>query len=185
MILPLLGVQAPTQQDIINLINDKPPAIVKVVEPTLQDKIKKNYYKCKTDIEYIRADNARCLAKPVQTVSKTTQTKKTVKSAVRASNRNDMTPGYCTFWVKQNRPDLPSGLGNANSWYSRASSIGLAVGSVPKIGAVATTTRGAEGHVALVIGMSGSQIQVSEMNVQGWNVVSTAWYPSNTFQYIY
>jgi surface antigen len=98
---------------------------------------------------------------------------------------NDMTPGYCTFWAKSQRPDLPTGLGNANTWYSRASAWGLPVGSTPRVGAVATTTRGAEGHVSIVEKIKGSQIYVSEMNVQGWNVLSYAWYPSGDYLYIY
>jgi surface antigen len=98
---------------------------------------------------------------------------------------NDMTPGYCTFWAKSQRPDLPTGLGNANTWYARASTWGLPVGSTPRVGAVATTTRGAEGHVSIVEKVKGNQIYVSEMNVQGWNVLSYAWYPASDYLYIY
>lgn len=110
------------------------------------------------------------------------QAKQTIKSG---SYANDMTPGYCTYWAKSQRPDLPTGLGNANTWYSRASYMGLSVGSTPRVGAVATTTRGAEGHVSIVERVKGNHIYVSEMNVQGWNVVSHAWYPSTDYLYVY
>jgi hypothetical protein len=66
------------QQAILNVIN-KPPAQVIKVELTLDQKIKSNFYKCNTDIEWIRADDATCLAKPVptaQTVNNATQAQK-------------------------------------------------------------------------------------------------------------
>jgi surface antigen len=110
------------------------------------------------------------------------QAKQTIKSG---SYANDMTPGYCTHWAKSQRPDLPTGLGNANTWYSRARDMGLSVGSTPKVGAVATTTRGAEGHVSIVEKVKGNMIYVSEMNVQGWNVLSYAWYPASDYLYVY
>lgn len=109
----------------------------------------------------------------------------TPKIARSGTYANDMTAGYCTFWAKSQRPDLPTGLGNANTWYSRASAWGLPVGSTPRVGAVATTTRGAEGHVSIVEKIKGNQIYVSEMNVQGWNVLSYAWYPASDYSYIY
>lgn len=121
----------------------------------------------------------------LQTVEYTFTAQTPIRNAVNGSQANDMTPGYCTFWAKSQRPDLPTGLGNANSWYSRASAWGLPVGSTPRVGAVATTTRGAEGHVSIVEKISGSQIYVSEMNVQGWNVLSYAWYSSGDYLYIY
>lgn len=101
------------------------------------------------------------------------------------SKGNDMTKGYCTWHVKNLRPDLPSGLGNANTWYSRAKALGLAVGSTPQVGAVATTTRGSEGHVSYVLKVEGNRIFVSEMNVAGWNVQSNAWYDASAYKYIY
>ncbi|MCA9333315.1 LysM peptidoglycan-binding domain-containing protein [Candidatus Saccharibacteria bacterium] len=101
------------------------------------------------------------------------------------SNVNDMTYGYCTWHVKNLRPDLPVGLGNANTWYARSQAIGLPVGSEPRIGAVATTTRGAEGHVSYVLKVDNGKIFVSEMNVQGYGIVSYAWYAAGDYLYIY
>ena len=63
--------------------------------------------------------------------------------------------------------------------------MGLAVGSTPKVGAVATTTHGARGHVSIVELVKGNMIYVSEMNVHGVGVLSYAWYPASDYLYIY
>jgi len=182
--IPLLNGYTPPQQEIINLINEKKPAIVEQVkeELTVEQKIDSNFYNCNTDTQYIRADTAECLDKPQYRLKE----RKAPETPVRASGGyNDMDYGYCTWFVKNLRPDLPSGLGNANSWYSRAQAFGLSVGSVPQVGAVATTTRGAEGHVSYVLKVEGSRIFVSEMNVVGWGVQSYGTYPASDYLYIY
>jgi surface antigen len=182
MFLLPLDTQVSIEQKTINLINEKPPAIVQVVEPTLAEKIATNVNNCNTDTQYIRADNAECLDKPQYRLRE----QKAPETPVRASNgHNDMDYGYCTWFVKNLRPDLPSGLGNANTWYSRAKAFGLAVGSTPQVGAVATTTRGDYGHVSLVTGIEGGLIHVTEMNVAGWNVQSYGTYPASDYLYIY
>lgn len=91
--------------------------------------------------------------------------------------------GYCTWGVKNWRPDLPNNLGNADTWYSRAAAQGFAVGSTPRVGAVAATK--AYMHVAYVIGVNGNQVTIREMNAVGWNVVSTRTAPASEFRYIY
>lgn len=95
--------------------------------------------------------------------------------------------GYCTWYVKNRRgASLPNGLGNANTWYSRASGLGMAVGSVPKPGAVGTTTRGALGHVVYVesVNKDGS-INISEMNAPTWNKTTYRTVSASEFVYIY
>lgn len=137
-----------------------------------------------TEIEAAqRAEQARQaqLAKQARKVRQTAP--KRVIQAV--SYGNDMSYGQCTYWAKSKRPDLPTGLGNANTWYSRARAMGFAVGSTPRVGAVATTTRGARGHVSIVEQIKGNMIYVSEMNVHGVGVLSYAWYPATDYQYIY
>lgn len=106
-------------------------------------------------------------------------------SYVAQTNGNTYGYGYCTWYVKNRKPSIPNGLGNANTWYSRAHSAGLATGTSPRVGAVATTTRGSLGHVAYVERVSGGRIYVAEMNVAGWNVASHAWYPASDYLYIY
>lgn len=135
-------------------------------------------------IEAARAQEQARQAQLAQQARKVRQTApKRVIQAV--SYGNDMSYGQCTYWAKSKRPDLPTGLGNANTWYSRARAMGFAVGSTPRVGAVATTTRGARGHVSIVEQIKGNMIYVSEMNVHGVGVLSYAWYPATDYQYIY
>lgn len=99
---------------------------------------------------------------------------------------NGYDAGYCTWYVKNRRPDLPNNLGNANTWYSQAAAQGFAVGSTPQAGAVGTTTRGAEGHVVFVesVNADGS-IMVSEMNYAGPFSFRTRPAAASEFSYIY
>lgn len=96
-------------------------------------------------------------------------------------------PGNCTWYVKDRRPDLPNNLGNANTWYSNAASMGWNVGSTPKKGAVAATTAGAFGHVAYVEGVSldGQYVTISEMNYRGLYNMNTRTVHFSEFNYIY
>lgn len=73
---------------------------------------------------------------------------------------NTYTPGNCTWGVKEWRPDVPNGLGNATDWLYNAQSMGMATGSVPRVGAVGWTY----GHVVLVTAVYGDTIQIREMN---------------------
>lgn len=96
--------------------------------------------------------------------------------------------GYCTWYVKNRRgASIPNGLGNANTWYSRAAGMGMAVGSTPKAGAVGTTTRGSLGHVVYVEKVNGDgTITISDMNgVAGWGKVGTRTASASEFMYIY
>lgn len=95
--------------------------------------------------------------------------------------------GYCTWYVKNRRgASLPNGLGNANTWYSRAAGMGMAVGSTPRPGAVGTTTRGSLGHVVYVESVNGDgTINISEMNYKGWGVTSHRTTSASEFVYIY
>lgn len=98
------------------------------------------------------------------------------------SSGNTYTYGYCTWYVKNMRPDLPNNLGNADTWVSRAAAQGIPTGSTPQVGAV-----GQQGmHVVYVERVNGDgTIFISEMNYQGWNVRSTRTVAASNFQYIY
>lgn len=90
--------------------------------------------------------------------------------------------GYCTWYAKNRRMDLPNSLGNADTWVSRAAAQGLATGSQPRAGAVGQ--RGM--HVVYVESVNGDgTITISEMNREGWNVVSSRTVPASYFTYIY
>lgn len=97
---------------------------------------------------------------------------------------NSYTPGNCTWYVAS-RKQVPSSWGNANGWFWNAQSEGWAVGYTPQVGAIATTTVGWAGHVALVEAVEGSNILVSEMNYQGLGQISQRWASASDFSYIY
>ncbi len=99
-----------------------------------------------------------------------------------SSAGNRYVRGYCTWYAKNRRPDLPNNLGNANTWVSRASAQGLSTGSTPRVGAI-----GQQGmHVVYVEQVHGDgTITVSEMNWSGWNVISSRRASASSFQYIY
>ncbi len=73
--------------------------------------------------------------------------------------------GQCTQWAWYNRKDLPSNLGNANTWARNAAAAGYTVSRKPAAGAVFQTTSGWYGHVGYVeaVNADGSII-VTEMN---------------------
>lgn len=90
--------------------------------------------------------------------------------------------GYCTWYAKNRRPDLPNNLGNADTWTVRAATQGYATGSLPRVGAIAQQGM----HVAYVEAVhKDGTITVSEMNFVGWNVVSQRRTTANSFSYIY
>lgn len=95
--------------------------------------------------------------------------------------------GYCTWYVKNRRgASIPNSLGNANTWYSRAAGMGMAVGTEPRAGAVGTTTRGSLGHVVYVESVNGDgTINISEMNYKGFGIQSSRTTSASEFVYIY
>lgn len=99
-----------------------------------------------------------------------------------ASGGNTYSPGYCTWYAKNKRPDLPNNLGNANTWVSRAAAQGIPTGSAPRAGAI-----GQQGmHVVYVERVNGDgTVTISEMNYRGLYVISSRTVPAGTFMYIY
>lgn len=102
-----------------------------------------------------------------------------------SSDGNTYGYGYCTYYAKSRRPDLPNSLGNANTWYIRASALGLPTGTTPRTDAIGVSTRGYLGHVVYVESVNGSTITISEMNYEGWNVISTRTANAGEFVYVY
>lgn len=95
---------------------------------------------------------------------------------------NTYSAGYCTWYAKSRRPDLPNNLGNADTWVARAAAQGIPTGAAPRAGAIGQ--RGM--HVVYVESVNGDgTVSISEMNREGWNVVSSRTVPANYFQYIY
>jgi surface antigen len=108
---------------------------------------------------------------------------KTASVTTRGSSSGNLyVPGYCTWYVKNLRPDLPNNLGNADTWVSRAAAQGLATGSTPRAGAVGQ--RGM--HVVYVLSVnSDGTVNITEMNHKGLYVVTTRTLPGDYFKYIY
>jgi surface antigen len=128
--------------------------------------------------------NPHATTTPSRSVS-AQQTQK--KSTTRPTNTagNGYVYGYCTWHVKNLRPDLPNSLGNANTWVARASALGFSTGSTPRVGAVAQATTGYM-HVAYVTAVhKDGTITVSEMNYRGWGTVNSRTTSASAFTYIY
>jgi surface antigen len=95
---------------------------------------------------------------------------------------NAYSPGNCTWYVKNRRPDIPNNLGNASSWLNRARSQGLPTGTLPRVGAVGKRSN----HVVYVERVnSDNTVTISEMNHLGFNKISHRTLPFNYFEYIY
>lgn len=152
-------------------------------EPTLQEKINSNFYKCDTNLQWIRADTAECKDKSTN-ITQTSQTSATGSPV--ASGGNLYVPGNCTWYVKSRRPDIPNRMGNANRWIASAIAHGLSTGSIPRPGAVGVTLAGSMGHVVLVETVNGDgTVTISEMNYKGLGVVSSRTVSASAFTYIY
>lgn len=94
---------------------------------------------------------------------------------------NTYTPGNCTWYAKNRRPDLPNNLGNAYTWVSRAAAQGIPTSSTPRVGAVGQ----AGNHVVYVESVNGDgTVTISEMNRTALYVISTRTVPASYFQYI-
>ncbi|MDZ7744151.1 MAG: LysM peptidoglycan-binding domain-containing protein [Candidatus Saccharibacteria bacterium] len=122
---------------------------------------------------------------PSSTAEQSTASSRSVSSTSTArgsASGNLYTYGYCTWHVKNLRPDLPNNLGNANTWVARARAQGLPTGSTPRVGAV-----GQQGmHVVYVKQVhNNGTVTVSEMNFKGWNVTSSRTVAASNFTYIY
>jgi len=97
--------------------------------------------------------------------------------------------GYCTYYAAA-RSGAPSNWGNANTWAYYAALSGWTVSSTPRVGAIAQTSAGYLGHVAIVEAVSddGTQMKYSDMNgISGWGRVGYSdWTSSSHFEhYIY
>lgn len=105
----------------------------------------------------------------VQTTSQSTSVPST-QSVSRAyvGGVNGYALGWCTWWVKEKRPDIGGYWGNAGyNWISAARSAGYSTGSEPVPGAIGVTN----GHVVFVESVSGNSIYLSEM---GWGGVANS-----------
>lgn len=177
MLLSLLTGSIPPSPHIPLPLPKEPPAIVK--ELTTEEKIQTNFYKCDTNVQWIRADNAECLAKtPVVA-------EKPLEPIVRASGGglNTYEPGQCVWALKEWRPELPNTWGSAVSWLSNAQKDGWPTGSTPRVGAVGWTS----GHVVLITAVnSDGTVDIKDMNGR-WIPFEVGYgrYSASKYTYIY
>jgi surface antigen len=143
-----------------------------------------NYYGCDESIEYIRADDATCLPKPVRRVNNQVSTQNTPYTIKNGSQSNLYAKCNCTFYAKERRPDLPNNLGNANTWFTRASAQGFSVGYEPRVGAIGEATTGYM-HVVYVESVDGDMVTISEWNFNGPCVLTYRTVHKSSFRYIY
>ena len=105
--------------------------------------------------------------------------------------------GWCTWYAWQWRHDnmppnynLPSNMGNANTWASAAAAAGFSVDRKPQRGDVFQTSAGWAGHVGIVMAVNADgSITISDMNgVAGWGRVGTSVIPASavgSYMYIH
>lgn len=183
MLLPLFGLTPKA----ITVPLPEPPPIVRQVEPTIEEKIKTNFYKCDTLKQWIRKDNAQCLDKALSgqdSTNTTPQAESPSKPIKNGSQGNSYEPYQCTWWVKHWRPDVGS-WGDAKDWGYKARAEGHIVSPVPIKNAVAWSTRGYYGHVALVLEVKGTTVLIQEGNYDFNGSVRTVEVPISEYQYIY
>lgn len=143
-------------------------------EPTLEEKIATNYYKCDESIQYIRADNAMCIDRPTNrgyestSNPKSSPTPATPKNAARA-NAGWFERGQCTWLVWTKRP--VGQWNDASDWLWQAKRDGWPTGSEPQAGAIAWKY----GHVAFVESLKGDKMLISEANYDYNGSVRTIW----------
>ncbi|HEY1064113.1 MAG TPA: CHAP domain-containing protein [Candidatus Saccharimonadales bacterium] len=99
--------------------------------------------------------------------------------------------GYCTYWVAKLRAQagrpVPTNVGNASTWATRAAAMGLPTGTTPRVGAAVVTKTAGAGHVAYVTAVNDDgTITISEMNHKGWNKVNERVLPAaSNYRYVY
>jgi surface antigen len=96
---------------------------------------------------------------------------------------NTYASGNCTLYVAS-RIAVPNHLGNANSWLYGLINAGWRGGEARR-GAIAQTYAGWAGHVAVVEEVKDGQVLISEMNYEGYGVISQRWTPISDWNYIY
>jgi surface antigen len=100
-----------------------------------------------------------------------------------SSNGNTYYQGYCTWYAKERRPDLPNMLGNGGQWTANAAARGFSTGTKARAGAIAETP----GHVMYVEKVYGDgTMLISEMNGSaGFGNVGSRRVPTSGHSFIY
>lgn len=177
----LFNAEMPTiTSPLISILTEQPQEVEPEPIYTIEDKIRDNYYECDETIEYIRADNAQCLPKPVYTpraVNTRLSTQNTPQTIRNGSNApSGWYPyGQCTWWVASKR--AVGQWNNATEWLWQAQRDGYATGSEPRAGAIAWRY----GHVAFIESVSGNMMTVSEANYDRRGSIRTITVPVSDY----
>lgn len=159
------------------------PEPIVIEEPKQEEPVvtwRDNPQGCNEDIEYIAAE-APYYCIPKRIVERTALAKTPVKTAVNSSQASSgwYDWGWCTYYVSTRRP--VGQWHDARTWPSMARAEGYYVGPNPVVGAIGQRAN----HVVYVESVNGDTVTVSEMNYEGFGVVSSRTVPTSLFTYIY
>lgn len=171
-------ISEPPKNPLIEFV--KPIVIEQKVEqePTVQEKIESNYYKCDESVQYIRADTAECIPKPAPQPKPVEVPSEPIKSGSNASS-GWFPVGQCTWWVSTKRP--VGQWNDATDWLRQARRDGYTISKVPIAGAIGWEY----GHVVYVEAVEGSRVQISEANYDYRGSIRTIWVNASRYTYIY
>jgi len=153
---------------------------------TLEEKIADNVNECDEEKEWISAEDATCLSKPVPVVKAVNTPEvaesqpETIKSGSNRAPSGWYSYGWCTYYVSTQRS--VGQWNNASEWVWQAQRDGWATGSTPQVGAIAQQAN----HVAYVRAVhSNGTMTISEMNYEGFGVTSSRTIPASGWRFIY
>jgi surface antigen len=168
-------------QIVIQIQEVEPEAIIETAEKiyTIDEKIDMNFYECDESLQYIRADTAECLDKPVYTPITTQRSSKTIKNGSNA--HSGWYPyGQCTYFVYSQRP--VGQWNDARDWIWQAQRDGWSTGTTPVVGAIGQKNN----HVVIVTSVnSNGTFNLSEMNYQSLGVITTRTVSTSGWRFIY
>lgn len=121
-------------------------------------------------------------ATPVAATSVLAPAPATAPTYTASSAGNTYAYGWCTWYVKSRKPNIPNSWGNAYAWLGSAQASGYATGSAPAPGAIGVSGN----HVVYVESVSGGNVTISEMAYAGGvGVQHFRTVPASSFYYIY
>lgn len=97
--------------------------------------------------------------------------------------QNNYAFGNCTAYVSS-RVNVPGYMGNASSWSWGLIDAGWRQGP-PRRGAIGVSHNGWAGHVVISEKTNGGTVLISEMNYQGFNIISERWVEPEEFEWFY
>ena len=120
-----------------------------------------------------------------QALAPQSSTSEAFSAPLRASGGpNGYSYGYCTWYVKNLRPDIGGYWGDGYEWLGSAQAAGYATGNEPRAGAIGVAK--SYNHVVYVDSVNGDgSVNILEMNYVNWNVASSRTASASEFVYIY